>query len=146
MLKRVWTMATMSQFDRSLLLRAFWVVVAVRVGLAVLPFASVERLFRRLARVTATRTPRHELVPSIVSAVTVAANHVPGSSCLTRALATRSLLARYRVPAHLCIGFGRGQGGVMRGHAWLEREGIVVMGDGELGGSASLRLPPDGTA
>lgn len=51
----------------------------------------------------------------------------PERPCLTQALAARYLLSRGGVSSVLRIGVAR-QGGDLQAHAWLEREGAVIIG------------------
>lgn len=50
-----------------------------------------------------------------------------GGTCLTNALAAQALLGRYGYPATLRIGASRQDGGLIA-HAWVERNGDVVIG------------------
>ena len=70
----------------------------------------------------------------IAWAVTVASRYVPAASCLTQALATQVLLSRRRHPACLRIGVVKGTDGQFQAHAWVESDGVVVIGvsDSEL--------------
>jgi hypothetical protein len=49
-------------------------------------------------------------------------------TCLIKALAGRSLLARYGYPATLRIGIKRDAAGQFTSHAWLEQNGCAVLG------------------
>jgi len=51
----------------------------------------------------------------------------PDRPCLTQALAARYLLSRGGVPTVLQIGVAR-DGSELQAHAWLEREGVVIIG------------------
>jgi hypothetical protein len=53
---------------------------------------------------------------------------VPGASCLTQAIAGLLLLRRHGYAARFCVGVARGAAGDVCAHAWLEREGKVVIG------------------
>jgi hypothetical protein len=68
--------------------------------------------------------------PRVVRAVERAARVVPGATCLPQAIATRSLLAGYGIASDLKLGVQRTEEG-LRAHAWLEREGQVVIGGSE---------------
>jgi hypothetical protein len=115
--------------DRRLLLEASSLLAVVRVGLWLLPFATVRRVARALGRsgprATAAGGPDEARV---VWAIGVAGRAVPRSTCLVRALAGQALLARHGWPSELRLGVARGPDGAFRGHAWLEREGRVLMG------------------
>jgi len=109
------------------LARAWLVVVAVRVALVVLPFARVHDVVDRQAR------PRGSAPPSMPARVVAArvdrvARFVPGATCLVRSLAARLLLGWTGHESRLRIGVARpGQAG-LQAHAWVECEGVTVIG------------------
>lgn len=53
---------------------------------------------------------------------------VPGATCLTQALAAQLLLSRRGYPSRLRIGVAHAPGDGLRAHAWLESDGLVVLG------------------
>ena len=65
-------------------------------------------------------------------AVASAARFVPGALCVSQALATQVMLARRGEPSVIHFGFLRSGSGGVEGHAWLEVDGTVVIGDGAL--------------
>jgi hypothetical protein len=65
----------------------------------------------------------------IVRAVGAAERRSPvGSTCLATALAAQALLARHGYAASLRIGVKRSASGEFAAHAWLVREGRVIVG------------------
>ena len=128
--------ARASAVERRLILQAFLVVPAVRLGLWLLPFRVVHRLVRdrRVSGRTAVSAER------IVWAVTAAASRVPRATCLTQALAASVLLPRYGHDATLRVGVAKGEDGRLRAHAWLESGGTTILGEPEPG--AFQVLPP----
>ena len=105
------------------------VLVAVRLGLWIVPFASLRRWTARLAR---PRDPSSGAVPvpaeRIAWAVRAAGRRVPGGqNCLARALTAQTLLARYGHPAWLRIGVAHTTQQGFHAHAWVEtRDGVVL--------------------
>lgn len=112
--------------DRRLLLRAGVAVLACRAALA-------RVRLQRLARLTAGVPSRGHTAESparIAWAVRTAGQRLLGdSSCLPQALAARLLLARDGYASHLRVGLARDAQGQMTGHAWLEVDGHVLLGD-----------------
>jgi len=131
-MKRVHRFFRRPATDRSLLVKAAFMVGAVRLRLWGLPFRTLRRL---LARVTQEPAGLHKADRSslarIAWAVTVASRYVPAASCLTQALATRVLLGRRGHPACLRIGVVRGEDRQLQAHAWVESDGVVVIGGSE---------------
>lgn len=65
-------------------------------------------------------------------AVASAGRFVPGALCVSQALAAQVMLARRGEPSVIHFGFLRSPGGAVEGHAWLEVDGTVVIGEGGL--------------
>ena len=113
--------------DRKLLVLAGTLLLAVRLGLWLLPF----RVVRRLALGAAAAGGRLACSPPerIAWAVATAARFVPGATCLPRALVAESLLRRMGYAATLHIGVTRGDDRTLEAHAWVEYLGKVVVGE-----------------
>ncbi|MCA0302737.1 MAG: lasso peptide biosynthesis B2 protein [Proteobacteria bacterium] len=107
--------------DRRLLGRALATNVEARLALHVL---SIDRLRAWATRPgTATRD-----VERIVWAGRAAARRTPFATCLSSALALQRLLAAHGHDSELHIGVA-GDDGVFAAHAWLEREGRILIGE-----------------
>jgi hypothetical protein len=109
--------------DRRLLLEAWLNVCACRAALWLLPLSRW------------SPSPRVSIstgVPAarIAWAIGVASRYVPRATCLVRALAGRRLLAAHGHRAQLRIGVARSAG--FEAHAWLEYNGRVLIGGGDL--------------
>ena len=128
---------TLSAADWRLLARAFALTLGVRVSLWVVPF-------RHLRRVLATRRrapgPGAPSVDRIAWAVSASARRIPDATCLTQALVAEMLLHRAGHESVLHLGVARpvDRAG-LDAHAWVESEGEVVVGGGEL--ERYTRLP-----
>jgi hypothetical protein len=121
---------SLSAPDWRLLASAVFLCGAVRVGLWLLPLRAVQRILRRISQGSARPGREEQLSPERIAwAVNVASRFVPGSTCLTGALATRVLLERRNHRACLHLGLSPTQAGGLRGHAWVESGGKVVMGE-----------------
>jgi hypothetical protein len=70
----------------------------------------------------------------------------PDRPCLTQALAARYLLARRGVATRLHIGVARGDGGVLSAHAWLERDGRVLIGGDQSRSRYQVLAGPEASA
>lgn len=117
--------------EQRLLLHAWWLVAAVRLGLWLVPFAWLRQWAARATRVR-TRRRSSPPVERVAWAVVVTSRAVPRATCLTQALAGQVLLARYGYPARLHIGVARAGAGGLEAHAWLESGERIVIGDREL--------------
>jgi hypothetical protein len=119
-------LARLSAPDRRLLGEAVWVLATVRVGLWVIAFKTIGRW-------TAATAPRRRSGPAITpgqisSAIQTGARLVPGASCLTQALAAEVLIRRRGHPCLLRLGVARESSGSLRAHAWLESNGVAIVG------------------
>jgi hypothetical protein len=127
--------------ERQLVVRAALLCAAIRVGLWLMRLRTLRRALDRISWSTgAPKDPGRLDAEQISWAVAAASRFVPGSTCLTRALAVAVLLQRRKYPAHLRIGFIRTPDRRLRGHAWVESEGRVVIGKGDLSGYTPLPL------
>ena len=124
--------------DRRLLLEAAVTVLGVRLALWALPLGRLRRLANRHGS-AATKRGGQVDPERLAWAVAAAARRVPAASCLTQALALHLLCQRSGVATQLQIGVTRDPGGVFRAHAWVERNGKVLIGNfWELGAFAPL--------
>ena len=119
----------LSPAERHLIVAAAGLLAAIRVGLWLLPFRSVHGAIRTLGHRSRVRNERGTLpVERIVWAVGAADQLVPWTTCLVRALAAQALLARRGHASQLRLGVAGGSGRTFEAHAWLERDGRVLIG------------------
>ncbi len=125
--------------DRHLLVSTALLLGGIRLGLRLLPFRTLQRVVDKLAQPPAgLRRTNQSSVARLVWAVTVASRYVPKATCLTQALVAQVLLGRHGHRTQLRVGVARGDEGQLEAHAWLESEGKVVVGGGELSRYALL--------
>jgi hypothetical protein len=123
----------LSRAERTLLLQATILMAAIRLGLSTLRFARLRTLLARLAATGLRRADRAPLRSSAavrsVWAVETVGHHFPLiGTCLTQALAAHVLLARRGHESNLRIGVTRDGNGKFVAHAWLEKEGAILIG------------------
>lgn len=124
------------------LLRAWILLVRVRLILWLRPWPSAERALARLnaprARtsfssilqflISSTR-PRESAPDELGWAVLAASRLVPASTCLVQAIALQTLLARGGLASELRLGVSSSSTDGMAAHAWLEYDGRVLIGE-----------------
>lgn len=113
-------------------LRAWLVLVRVRLTLWLRPWPAAERAFAHLV----TRASREYRIPSadtanLRRAVLCAARFVPRATCLVRAIALQILLARAGQPSDLRLGVAFDETRLFAAHAWLEQNGRILIGASE---------------
>ena len=119
----------LSQADRALLVQAAVWLGATRVVLWVLPFRLVRRLLAQTARPSAPRRGPRPSRHRLEWAVSLGRRVVPSSTCLVQALAAAALFIQHGHPADVRIGVMKDEAGGLIGHAWVESDGHVVVGD-----------------
>lgn len=153
-------LARASWSERRALVRAAVLLVAVRTALLTLPLRTVLRMAERAGgRGTKTRPAGHAAsagnggadadpdLRRIIWAVEVMGNRLfPKNPCLTQALVVQVLFRRAGRPADLRIGVRRDTEATPQAHAWVESEGVILIGHSEaLQGYVTLPpLPVDG--
>jgi hypothetical protein len=112
--------------EGALVVRAFLLMVSVRLGLWLLPFPMLLVLTRRNSH-RPRQVGRHPAA-RISWAVHAVSRYVPGATCLVQALTAKALLESAGIPACLHIGVARGGYARFEAHAWVECQGAVVIG------------------
>jgi len=120
-----------------LLARTVPLVVAVRLGLWILPLDRLRRVVRSLP-------PRPHAVAGISPrdlawAVAAASRRIPAASCLTQSLALQKLLAAAGHPSRIEIGVAKSAERGFQAHAWVECRGQTLLSS-PLEASAYQRL------
>ena len=118
---------------RVLFKAAAWLVLW-RVLLIAAPFTRVQQLVSWARGGRAPGCPGAPAPSRIGYLVAAAANLIPGTTCLPRALATQVLLGRHGHGAELRIGVKKDSEGEFQAHAWVEAGGRVVIGGPEVTG------------
>jgi hypothetical protein len=116
--------------ERLLVMEALVVVIAIRLGLWLLPFQKLRALVAEMGKRPTSTRRRHALpVDRVAWAVRAVSPFVPRASCLTQALAGQVLLDRRGYLTRLRIGVTKRSQEGLEAHAWLECQGQVVLGD-----------------
>jgi hypothetical protein len=140
--RKLHTFVSLTPLERRLSLRTIALVAAVRMGLWVLPFRTIQRVSEKLGRV---RPDRGGAIgpPEIGRAVRLASRYVPRASCLVQALSTQILLGRHGHVGKVHIGVALDPELGFRAHAWVESQGKILVGGSEELGAYSPMLVLD---
>lgn len=111
-------------------LQALWVTMLTRVILRILPLPRVRRIVSGCFRATSPlKRVRRGSASQVTWAAVAAGRYSPlGTTCLATALVAQAMLQRHGYEARLRIGVRRNLNGEFTAHAWLEREGEVIVG------------------
>ncbi|UBF26555.1 lasso peptide biosynthesis B2 protein [Kovacikia minuta CCNUW1] len=128
-LHKVWLLSSHIRF---LLIRAFTLLACIRLGLWLLSFRQLNSLIQRVINQDSSKQPSSAIsIDDVIWAIETATHYLPGQpKCLARALATQLLLQRYGYRSDLRIGVAINEMGVFTAHAWIERNGQVLIGGG----------------
>lgn len=112
--------------ERRLLIEAAVCLAAIRIALLVLPFRRLLAILNSAAR---SLRARQSETDRVAWAIDVASRHVPFTdNCLVRALAAQALLKRRRRNADIRFGVARNASGEFEAHAWVESDGVPIIG------------------
>lgn len=129
---RVSKFLRLDRADRELLVRCACLLTAMRIGLCVMSVSKLHALVTCRARRRALPAARRHSAERIAWAIRGAARYVPGATCLPQALTAQYVLVRDGHPARLRIGVAVTQDREVAGHAWVESEGAIVLGDHDM--------------
>ncbi|WP_414565656.1 MULTISPECIES: lasso peptide biosynthesis B2 protein [unclassified Anabaena] len=129
-MKRLRKFLCLSAGDRNFLIVTFFLLAAIRLGLVLIQF---NQLLKLLTKISHSREPlpstNQVSVGKIVWTVDKVTPYVPGTKCLARALTTQVLMRRYGHSGELRLGVAKAETGKLEAHAWIEYQGLVIIGN-----------------
>jgi hypothetical protein len=129
---------------RWLLCKTVVLLAAIRLSLSVFPFPVVRPLIDRSSQRSDRLTDNPPPAEQLAWATTVAGRIVPGGGhCLSQALTLRTLLGRRGYSSEICFGVCEVTDASFGAHAWVEHEGAVLIGGGNLNRFRRLLAPSD---
>ena len=133
MMARLSKLVSLSTRERTLLVQATILLAVTRIGLRTLRFATLRNLLSKLSTIGTHRADGvsdDNVGKQVVWAVETVGRHLPriGGTCLPQALAAHVLLARGGIQSDLRIGVSRDPNRKFVAHAWLERQGAILIG------------------
>ncbi len=115
----------LSYREKLFLVKAVLLVLAVRLGLTLLSFSTLQDYLRKGARTQNDSTQRFS-VDQVAWSVAAASRFIPKATCLVQALTLDYLLHREGYSANLQIGVTKGEKEELQAHAWVESGGRVI--------------------
>ena len=130
-MRQLYRFLTLPPGERRLLMKAALLLALIRLSLGMVPFPVFRRLVvgrQRVGLVAANGDRR--LADQVVWAVTAVSQRAPcwASTCLSRALTLQAMLAHRGLLSRLHVGVMRDLQGKLEAHAWVEREGRILIG------------------
>lgn len=116
------------QSEKYLFIISSGLLLAIRLGLRLLPFSKLLHLLNRFSTPHPNRM--HAMPTRRVAWVvdTTSRRLLGAESCLPRALTGHLLLKRYGYPARLRIGVSKAEDGRLMAHAWVETDDGPIIG------------------
>jgi hypothetical protein len=128
-MKQIRKFLQLSLLNQLLLVQTTFILIAVTLGLRVLPWVTIQCLLLKMSNWDSRflRT-QHLSVQHIAWAIRLSSWYVPKATCLPQALAAQLLLIQRGYPADLQIGVARNEDGKLEAHAWVTTESAIVIG------------------
>lgn len=115
--------------DKLLILKSFFLVLAIRILLWLVPVKLLQSLFTwNLEENGDMSASDWAKIISIVRSVKAVSRFVPRATCLTQALAASLLIRRSGQRSNLKIGVAKDDKSRLIAHAWLEKDGRIILG------------------
>jgi hypothetical protein len=114
-------------WEQVTMLQAATIQIVVRVALGLMPFYMILNILQKIRMVVKHDTMQKQ--PWVYAwAIRATSPYVPGSRCLCQALAGQVLLALKGFSTELRIGVQKSDSSGLKAHAWLERQGMILIG------------------
>src|SRR5687767_13339333 len=115
--------------EKLLILKSFFVVLAIRILLWLVPVKRLQGLFTwNFEEKSDVSESDWAKIISIVRSVKSVSRFVPMATCLTQALAASLLIRRCGQRSDLKIGVAKDDKAQLIAHAWLEKDGRIILG------------------
>lgn len=129
-MKRLRKFLRLSAGDRNFLIVTFCLLAAIRLGLVLIQFNQLLKLLTKISYTRESLPSTNQVsVGKIVWTVNKVTRYVPGAKCLARALTTQVLMRRYGHSGELRLGVAKAGTGKLEAHAWIESQGLVIIGN-----------------
>jgi hypothetical protein len=117
--------------EKQIIVKAYFLLVLIRLALWLLPFRMLQLMLEKLSRHPGNSNVQPAPPEMVAWAVGIASRYVPRATCLVQALTAKTLLAHEGIHSNLEIGVARDDRSQVIAHAWLEIDGIVIIGGQE---------------
>ena len=122
-------------------MEAVILVSAIRVGLTLLPFSTLQKLLAKITKKNIDlERKRRFSIDQVAWSVAAVSHCVPKATCLVQALAIQVLLLSQDYPANLQIGVVKDGEEQLQAHAWVEIQGKIINKGSEIEGYTPLMI------
>jgi len=126
-MRRIHKFLNLSSTEKRLLIRTWFLLGFIRLGLQWFPFSTLRKLLYRFRSILG-RGEKEFSEEQLIWSITVASRYIPKVTCLSQALTAQLLLQQKGHQAYLHIGVTEAEEGGIRAHAWVESKGKVLIG------------------
>jgi hypothetical protein len=126
-MRRIHKFLNLSSTEQTLLIRTWFLLGFIRLGMALLPFSTLRKLLYRFRSILG-RGEKKFSEDRLVWSVGVVSRYIPKATCLAQAITTQILLQQAGHQACLHIGVTEAEEGGLKAHAWVESQGKVLIG------------------
>jgi hypothetical protein len=142
LIRKARKLLSLSIAEQCLLLKVSFWLIAMKVALVSFRFQSVIKWLAIINKPVNHQIPDPTKMQKIIRAIEISGNNMPGNlTCLPQALVAQSLLTRLGFKVDFRIGVARNAQGQLLAHAWIEKNGEIVLG-GVQSLSRFTPLPP----
>jgi len=128
-MKKVLKFLSLPYQKKKLLIQLLIAVIMIRLSLWLFPFKALNHWLCAFAATESDdQMVEWNVVDNVATAIQACSRYVPYASCLTQALAARTLLGLKGQNSQLKIGVGRDEDGKFMAHAWVEVDGKIIIG------------------
>lgn len=114
--------------ERLFLIETFLLLGLVKLGLGLISYQKLLHLLDKMSKLD--YKDREIELNKIVRAVNISTRYMPGGAkCLARALTTQVIMRQQGYSPQLIIGVTNAEQGQLEAHAWIEYQGLIVVGD-----------------
>jgi hypothetical protein len=114
---------------KKLLFQSIFLVCVIRICLWIFPFKWLNKLVSYFdSKATDSEQLDWLVVNDVARSIRASCRHIPYASCLTQALAARTLLKLKGQNTQLRIGVDKDGDDKLSAHAWIEADGRIIIG------------------
>ena len=114
--------------QKKLLHQSYLLVLIIRICLWFVPYKKLSDWLSRFNSNNLNEDVNWEIIKEVTHSVKSVSRFVPRATCLTQALAVKTLLDWRGQNSKLQIGVARDENQKFQAHAWIEVEGRVIIG------------------
>lgn len=118
----------LSYEEKKLLSQSLFWVAGIRLSLWIFPYRWLNDWLSNVGSANVAEQLNWDVVNKVTRSVRFCSRYVPQASCLTQALATKTLLRLKGLDSQLKFGVDKDENEKLKAHAWIEIDGKIIIG------------------